>query len=126
MNKKRIIVGIGLVSILLIGILVFFLMSQKNKLDSTKKVEGLVITDANITFDSSISISFLSVNVKNSSKANKEDIKLKITFLDKAKKEITSVTGFLGDIEAKETRELTAAVSSELKDVFDIKYEILK
>lgn len=125
-NKKMITIGIIAISILLICTLILFFLSPKNKLNNTKKVEGLVITDADITFDGSISVSFLSVNVKNSSKKDKEDVKLKITFLDKSRKEITSVTGFLGNINVAETRELNAAVSKELKNVFDIKYEIVK
>lgn len=125
-DKYKILIGICILLILLVGIVVFFLISPDNKWTGTKRVEGLVITDANITFDNSISVSFLSADVRNSSKENKKDVKLKITFLDKSKKEITSATGFLGDIEANQTRELNAAVSTELNDVFDIKYEILK
>lgn len=125
-NKKKIIIGICAVLIILAVLLVFFVILPSGKWNGTKRVDGLVITDAKINFDSSISVSFLSASVRNSSKENKEDVKFKITFLNKAKKVITSTTGFVGDIEAKQTRELNVAVSGELKDIANIKYEIVK
>jgi hypothetical protein len=125
-SKNKIIIGVSAVLIFLVVTLLFYLIISSGRWDATKKVDGLVITDADITFNDSTSVSFLSANVKNSSKEDKEDVKLKITFLNKSKKEITSVTGFLGDIESKKTRELNVAVSKKLKDVYNIKYEILK
>lgn len=126
LNKKTIFIGIGILLLLLILIVSFFFLSSKNKWNGTKRVQGLVITNPSITFDSSISVSFLSAQVKNSTKEDKKDIKLKITFLNKSKKVITSVNGLLGDIDANQTLELNAAVSGELKEVSNIKYEVLK
>ncbi|MNE43066.1 hypothetical protein D3C80_1372230 [compost metagenome] len=122
-NKKVVIIGLVVVFVVVFGLV---LLLSGDKLDSDKKVQGLVISHSNVTFDESLSVSFLSANVKNSSKEMKEDIKLKIVFLDKSNKEITSVTGFLGDVESNETRELNAAVSMKLDNVHNIKYEVVE
>lgn len=123
LNKKTIVITISLLLILIIGILIICLLS-KDKVTTSKKVDGLLITDSKIEYNGEISV--LSSNVKNITKEKKEDIKLKITFFNKSKKEITSVTGYLGDIESKQTTELNAAISLELKNVYDIKYEMIK
>lgn len=120
-SKKIILVGAFLLTLTAI----FFVISIDDKFDNTKRVDGLVITNPSITFDKSISVTFLTVNVKNKSKEKKEDVKLRITFINKSKEEIAVTTGFLGDIDSKQTIELNAAVSKELKNLYDIKYEIL-
>lgn len=121
-NKKIVI----LIIILFLGALSLLIFNYIIPNFNNKRVDGLVIMNDEITFNDSNSVYFFSADVKNVSKKDKDDVKMKITFYNKSKKEITNVTGFLGDIESKKTVEMNVAVSKDLKDVDNIKYEIVE
>ncbi len=122
--NRKIIIGIVASLTILIILVIFYFYLNNNKLSSTKRVDNLIITDTSIDYNGTIYI--LTANVKNNSKEVREDIKFKIIFYDKSNTEMTSTTGYLGDIKGKGMVELSAAISVDLKDVSNVKYEIIK
>lgn len=123
-KNKKIVILIMVILVLIILSLVLFRYILPNL--NNKKIDGLVIMNDKITFNDSNAVYFFSADVKNISKKDKDDVTMEITFYNKSKKEITNVTGFLGDIESKKTVEMNVAVSKDLKDVASIKYEIVE
>ena len=120
--KKGVIIFIFNITCLLI---LFIALNSGDKYKNVKRVDGFIISKAEIEVKEDEEISFLKAYVKNKNDEDVDNVKFKITFYNRDNKVIDEVVGYLGNVKSMETIELNAAVSKKLVDVYDIKYELI-
>ena len=92
--------------------------SEKTK--KTKTVEGLEISNLQITEKDNVTI--MLGTITNKSKETKEDITLKIKILDRNGKEITTVENYIGKLEVGKSTQLNTSTTYDYADMYD--YEV--
>ena len=92
--------------------------SEKTK--KTKTVEGLEISNLQITEKDNVTI--MLGTITNKSTETKEDITLKIKILDRNGKEITTVENYIGKLEAGKSTQLNTSTTYDYADMYD--YEV--
>ncbi len=92
--------------------------SEKTK--KTKTVEGLEISNLQITEKDNVTI--MLGTITNKSTETKEDITLKIKILDRNGKEITTVENYIGKLEVGKSTQLNTSTTYDYADMYD--YEV--
>ena len=92
--------------------------SEKTK--KTKTVEGLEISNLQITEKDNVTI--MLGTITNKGKETKEDITLKIKILDRNGKEITTVENYIGKLEVGKSTQLNTSTTYDYADMYD--YEV--
>ena len=92
--------------------------SEKTK--KTKTVEGIEISNLQITEKDNVTI--MLGRITNKSTETKEDITLKIKILDRNGKEITTVENYIGKLEAGKSTQLNTSTTYDYADMYD--YEV--
>ena len=92
--------------------------SEKTK--KTKTVEGIEISNLQITEKDNVTI--MLGTITNKGKETKEDITLKIKILDRNGKEITTVENYIGKLEAGKSTQLNTSTTYDYADMYD--YEV--
>lgn len=92
-------------------------INKSTKLNEAKDVNGLLVTNIQLTSESGMTN--LLANVTNNTGA-KTDVKtVSITLLDEQGNELTTVTGILDELEAGETTQLNIAMTSNYINAYD-------
>ena len=127
MNKKKIAI-ISVLSILVIGIAIYFIGKSVATVDSTilkdQVVDGLSFTNADLKVEDGVST--LTVNVTNE---NKEAYSLKYVEikLTDSSDNVTTLIGYIGEaLSSDETRIITASVDKDISDSNNLEYFIVK
>ena len=96
--------------------------SEKTK--KTKTVEGLEISNLQITEKDNVTI--MLGTITNKSTETKEDITLKIKILDRNGKEITTVENYIGKLEVGKSTQLNTSTTYDYADMYDYEVTIEK
>ena len=96
--------------------------SEKTK--KTKTVEGLEISNLQITEKDNVTI--MLGTITNKGKETKEDITLKIKILDRNGKEITTVENYIGKLEVGKSTQLNTSTTYDYADMYDYEVTIEK
>ncbi len=91
-------------------------ISKKTK--EIKKVDGLEFSDIEITEKDNITV--ILANVKNTTKETKKDYIVDIKVLDKNNNEITSLSGYIGEVKPNETTAFKTSATFDFADAYDI------
>lgn len=92
------------------------------KIKEEKEIDGLKITDMEITEVDNVST--IVANVKNETKEDKGEYAIEIKLVDKERKEITRIAGYIGKIKAGESMALTTSATYDFANAYDC--EIIK
>ena len=92
-------------------------INKSNKLNEAKQVDGLTITNIQLTTKDGMTT--LLADVKNDSGARTELKTVQITLLDKEGKELVKLTGVIGKLEVGETTQLNIAMTSDYVSAYD-------
>ena len=93
-------------------------LNISKKIKETKKVDGLEFSEIEITEKDNVTV--ILANVKNPTKETKKDYILDIKALDKNGNEITSLSGYIGEIKPNETISFTTSATFDFANVYDI------
>ena len=96
--------------------------SEKTK--KTKTVEGIEISNLQITEKDNVTI--MLGTITNKSTETKEDITLKIKILDRNGKEITTVENYIGKLEVGKSTQLNTSTTYDYADMYDYEVTIEK
>ena len=96
--------------------------SEKTK--KTKTVEGLEISNLQITEKDNVTV--MLGTITNKGKETKEDITLKIKILDRNGKEITTVENYIGKLEVGKSTQLNTSTTYDYADMYDYEVTIEK
>lgn len=94
-------------------------INKSTKLNEAKLVNGLLISNIQLTESDGMTTLLADVTNKTDQKTSLK--KLKIILLDKDGKEISSMIAFLNDINAGETTQLNASTTSNYIKAYDFK-----
>lgn len=92
-------------------------INKSTKLNEAKDVNGLRITNIQLTSESGMTN--LLADVTNNTGTKTEVKTVEITLLDEEGKELTTVTGILDELEAGETTQLNIAMTSNYINAYD-------
>ena len=97
-------------------------INKSNKLNEAKSVDGLLITNIQLTTKDGMTT--LLADVSNNS-AQKSNLKMiEIILLDKDGKELTRVNGIIDELEVNEKTQLNIAMTSDYIEAYDFKVEV--
>ena len=99
-------------------------INKSEKAKKVKEVEGLEISDLQVTEKDNVTV--MLGTVTNKSNETKEDITLKIKILDKEGKEITTVRNYIGKIEAGKSTQLNTSTTFDYVEMYDYEVTIEK
>lgn len=97
-------------------------LNTSNKLSKTKKINGLEITNIQLTTKDGMTV--LLADVKNTTSSYKDMTSVTVKILDKSGKELTSLKGLIAPLEAGETTQLNIGVTSDYANAYD--FEIVE
>lgn len=92
-------------------------VNKSTKLNAAKDVNGLLITNIQLTSESGMTN--LLADVTNNTGAKTEVKTVSITLLDEQGNELTTVTGILDELEVGETTQLNIAMTSNYVNAYD-------
>ena len=95
-------------------------INTSDKAKKTKTVEGLEISNLQITEKDNVTV--MLGTITNKGKETKEDITLKIKILDRNGKEITTVENYIGKLEVGKSTQLNTSTTYDYADMYD--YEV--
>ena len=127
MNKKKIAI-ISVLSILVIGIAIYFIGRSVATIDSTilknQIVDGLSFTDANLVYENGIST--LTVNATNTNKETYSLNYIEIKVTEESGNVITLI-GYIGDsIDSEQKKIITASIDKDITTATSLEYIINK
>lgn len=93
-------------------------LNISKKIKETKKMDGLEFSDIKITEKDNVTV--ILANVKNITKDIKRDLYVNIKVLDENSNEITSLSGYIGEIEPNETEIFKVSVTFDFANAYDI------
>lgn len=96
--------------------------STSSKLNETKKVGDLEISDIQII--ESDGTATLTANVKNTSSTTKKEFPLTIKLLNKSGEVIETLGAYVGTIKSGETRGINASINMDISEIYDISIEM--
>ena len=94
-------------------------INKSTKLNEAKDVNGLLITNIQLTTESGMTT--LLADVTNNTGAKTEVQTVDITLLDNNGQELTTVTGIISELEAGATTQLNIAMTSDYINAYDFK-----
>ena len=94
-------------------------VNTSNQLAKTKTVEGLEISNIQLTENGNLSK--LTADVKNPTSQTKGDFAVKITILDKNGKEMATIGGYIDKVNPGETVKLSASATVDFANAYDFK-----
>ena len=97
-------------------------INRSNKLKETKKIEGLEITESQLTYRNGTSKFIAKVT-----NTKKEDIgitPIEITLYDNQNKELEKIEGIISPIKAGQSIELNVGISKDYADAYDYSIKI--
>lgn len=94
-------------------------VNTSNKLSETKTLDGLEIS--NIKLVENGNLSKLTADVKNPTSGTLGDYEVKITLIDKERKELVTIAGYIDKVEAGDTVELNTSVTVDVANAYDFK-----
>ena len=94
-------------------------VNTSNQLAKTKTVEGLEISNIQLTENGNLSK--ITANVKNPTSQTKGDFAVKITILDKNGKEMATIGGYIDKVNPGETVKLSASATVDFANAYDFK-----
>lgn len=93
-------------------------LNISKKMKEIKKVEGLEFSDIEITEKDNITV--ILANVKNTTKETKKDYIVNIKVVNKNNNEITSLSGYIGEVKPNETVAFKTSATFDFADAYDI------
>lgn len=93
-------------------------LNISEKIKETKKIDGLEFTDIEITEKDNVTV--ILANVKNITKDIKKDYIVDIKVVDKNGNEITSLSGYIGEIKPNETIAFKTSATFDFANAYDI------
>lgn len=97
-------------------------LNTSNKLSKTKKLNGLEITNIQLTTKNGMTV--LLADVKNTTSSYKDVTSVTVTILDKDGNKLTSLKGLIAPLEAGATTQINIGVTSDYADAYD--FEIVE
>ena len=97
-------------------------INNSTKLNEAKEINGLLITNIQLTTESGMTT--LLADVTNNTGAKTEVQTVDITLLDNNGQELTTVTGIISELEAGATTQLNIAMTSDYINAYDFKVTI--
>ena len=97
-------------------------INKSTKLNEAKDVNGLLITNIQLTTESGMTT--LLADVTNNTGSKTEVQTVDITLLDNNGQELTTVTGIISELEAGATTQLNIAMTSDYINAYDFKVTI--
>ena len=99
-------------------------INTSNKTQKVKKVEGLEISNLQVTEKDNVTT--MLGTVTNKSNETKKDITLKIKIKDKEGKEITTVDNYIGKLEPGKSTQLNSSTTFDYVEMYDYEVTIEK
>lgn len=96
--------------------------ATSGKLQETKVVGDLEISDIQITEEDGLAT--ITASVKNNSGVSKNEFPMKIRVLNQSGETIQEVGAYVGKMQADETRGINASVNMEISQIYDIEIEL--
>lgn len=93
-------------------------LNISEKIKETKKIDGLEFADIEITEKDNVTV--ILANVKNIAKDIKKDYIVDIKVVDKNGNEITSLSGYIGEIKPNETISFKTSATFDFANAYDI------
>ncbi len=93
-------------------------LNISERMKEIKKVEGLEFSDIEITEKDNVTV--ILANVKNTTNETKKDYIVDIKVLDKNNSEITSLSGYIGEVKPNETIAFKTSATFDFADAYDI------
>ncbi len=93
-------------------------LNISKKIKETKKIDGLEFSDMEITEKDNVTV--ILANVRNTTKDIKKDYIVDIKVLDKKGNEITSLSGYIGEIKSNETISFKTSATFDFANAYDI------
>lgn len=93
--------------------------NSSEKVNEDKKIEGLDITDTQITYNNGITN--LLANVKNTTNKDQEMQEVTIVLLDNEGKELYRIPGVIEKVKAGETIQFNSSVTADFANAYDFK-----
>ncbi len=93
-------------------------LNISKRMKETKRVEGLEFSDIEITEKDNVTV--ILANVKNTTNETKKDYIVEIKVLDKNNNEITSLSGYIGEVKPNETIAFKTSATFDFADAYDI------
>lgn len=97
-------------------------LNTSNKLQETKIIDGLEITDIQLTEKENVTV--LLATVKNNTEETKGGYPVNIKILDRSGQEIIIIAGYIGEIKAGESLQLNSSATFDYANAYD--FEITK
>lgn len=96
-------------------------LNNSETLSKTKKLDGLEISNIQLTYNNGIST--LLADVKNTTKSTIDSYELYIVIYDKANNVIAKVPGIIDTIEPGQTAQLNTSVTADYANAYDFSVE---
>lgn len=93
-------------------------LNTSKKIKETKRVDGLEFSNIEITEKDNVTI--ILANVKSITKDIKKDVYVDIKVLDENHNEITSLSGYIGEIKPNETISFETSATFDFANAYDI------
>lgn len=93
-------------------------LNISERMKEIKKVEGLEFSDIEITEKDNVTV--ILANVKNTTNETKKDYIVDIKVFDKNNSEITSLSGYIGEVKPNETIAFKTSATFDFADAYDI------
>ena len=94
-------------------------LNNSSKITENKKLQGLEITNTQITYNDGVTN--LLANVKNTTKSNIDMQEVTIVLLDKHGKELYQMPGIIEAVKAGETVQFNSSITADFANAYDFK-----
>lgn len=94
-------------------------LNNSTKISENKKLEGLEITNTQISYNNGVTN--LLANVKNTTQSDKKMQEVAIILLDENGKELYQMPGIIDAVKAGETIQFNSSITADFANVYDFK-----